>query len=76
METTKQSLSTPVKFGIILGLVYCVLIYCQNQFFYKNPLQFGSAKLFCYLIILAGIFYTGFVSKKEMGGRSDDYILK
>src|SRR5215212_4020364 len=68
MEITKRSLSTPAKSGIILGLLYCVLIFCQNQFFYSNPLQFASTKLFCYLIILAGIFYTGFLSKREMGG--------
>ncbi len=68
METTKPSLATPVKMGVILGLLYCVLIYCQNQFFYTNPLQFAGTKLFCYLIILAGIFYTGYLSKKEMGG--------
>src|SRR5687767_11710529 len=68
MDTTKPSLATPVKMGIILGLLYCVLIYCQNQFFYTNPFQFGSTKLFCYLLILVGIFYTGYLSKKEMGG--------
>ena len=65
---TKQSLSTPIKLGIILGLIYCILIFCQNQFFYSNPLQFASTKLFCYLIIIAGIFYTGYISKKELGG--------
>lgn len=68
MEKINHPLSTPIKLGIILGLVYCILIYCQNNFFYSNPLQFASTKLFCYLIILAGIFYTGFLAKKEMGG--------
>jgi hypothetical protein len=68
MENTKQSLATPVKMGVILGLIYCVLIFCQDQFFYSNPLQFASTKILCYLIIIAGIFYTGYLSKKEMGG--------
>lgn len=68
MKTTKQSLSTPIKMGVILGLMYCILIFCQNQFFYSNPIQFASTKLFCYLIILTGIFFAGYLSKKEMGG--------
>jgi hypothetical protein len=68
MEAAKQSLSTPAKMGIILGLVYCIFIFCQNQFFYSNPMQFASTKLFCYLLILGGIFYTAYLSKKEMGG--------
>ena len=68
MEKSNQTLSTPVKLGVVLGLFYCVLIFCQNQFFYANPLQFASAKILCYLIIVGGIFYTGFLSKKEMGG--------
>lgn len=68
MEETNQSLATPIKWGIITGLLYCVLIYVQNQFFFRIPLQFSMVKLFCYCIVLAGIFYTGFLSKKELGG--------
>ena len=59
MEPVKQSLSTPLKLGIIIGLVYCVLIFCQDQYFYANPLTFSLTKLLCYLIILSGFFYTG-----------------
>src|SRR5205823_226605 len=68
MEEVNQSLSKPVKIGIILGLLYCILIYCQDRFFYGNPLQFVCTKLFCYLIILTGIFLTGYFRKKEIGG--------
>jgi len=68
MEERTQSLSKPVKVGLIIGVLYCVLIYCQDQFFYGNPLQFASTKLFCYLIILAGIFVAGYLRKKELGG--------
>lgn len=63
-----QSLSLPIKCGIIIGLLYCGLVFLQNQFFYKNPLQFSLIKLVCYFIVLAGIFYTGFLSKKKAGG--------
>lgn len=68
MEPIKQSLSTPLKLGVIIGLVYCVLIFCQDQFFYTSPLTFGLTKLVCYLIILAAFFYTGYLAKNELGG--------
>lgn len=68
MEPPKQSMSTPIKLGVIIGLVYCALIFCQDQFFYANPLTFSLTKLACYLIILAGFFYTGYTVKKELGG--------
>ncbi|MEP6595104.1 MAG: DUF4199 domain-containing protein [Ginsengibacter sp.] len=68
METIKQSLSTPLKMGIIIGLVYCVFIFIENQFFYAIPIQFGVAKAAGYLFIVAGYFYTGYLSKKELSG--------
>lgn len=68
MVQIHKTLSTPIKMGIILGLLYSVLIFCQNQFFYSNPVQFAAIKIFCYLIIVGGIFYTGYLRKKELGG--------
>lgn len=57
-----------LKTGIILGLLYCVFIFVQNQFFYSNPLQFAVVKGICYILILVGIFYTGYSAKKDNGG--------
>lgn len=68
MATTKQSLSTSLKMGIIVGLVYCIFIFIQNQFFYSNPIQFIIAKSVCYILIIAGFFYTGYLVKRESGG--------
>jgi Protein of unknown function (DUF4199) len=68
METTTLSLSTPIKLGIITGLIYCILIFCQNQFFYGNPVQFALIKLLFYVIILVLFVYTGILAKKESGG--------
>jgi hypothetical protein len=68
METSAQSLSIPVKMGIITGVVYCILIFIQNRFFYNDPLQFGLTKVICYFIILAGFFYSGYLYKKQYGG--------
>jgi hypothetical protein len=68
MEIAKQSLSIPLKMGLIIGAVYCVFIFVENKVFYANPVQFGIAKVIGYLFILSGYFYTGYLSKKEAGG--------
>jgi hypothetical protein len=68
MEKTNQSLLTPIKLGIIIGLIYCLLIFCQYQFFYANPLIFTGTKFLCYLIIIAGFLLVGILAKKELGG--------
>lgn len=57
-----------LRTGIILGLLYCVFIFVQNQFFYSNPLQFAVLKGICYIVILGGIFYVGYDAKKNNGG--------
>ena len=54
--------------GIIIGVLYCILIFLENHFFYKNPLQFTAIKCLFYLVIIAGYFYTGWLSRKELGG--------
>lgn len=68
MDTAQNSDMSPLKMGIILGLLYCVFIFIQNQFFYANPLQFAVVKGLCYIIVLAGVFYVGYTAKKDQGG--------
>ncbi len=65
MAAIQNSDMSALKTGIILGLLYCVFIFIQNQFFYSNPLQFAVIKGICYMIILAGIFYAGYTAKKN-----------
>lgn len=67
-NSASQSLATPVKSGIVTGLVYSALIYVQNQFFASNPTQFAVTKLIFYIIILGLIFYGGIITKKQSGG--------
>ena len=68
MESTKHSLSTPVKSGVIIGIVYCILIFIENKFVYANPLGFSVSKLLFYLLIMGALFYSGFLYRKESGG--------
>lgn len=66
MDSQKKSLS--LNFGIAIGIIYCVLIFCQNQFFYSSPLGFSLSKILCYLLIVAGFFYSGYTIRKKSGG--------
>lgn len=68
MDITTNSISIPVKIGILSGLLYCVFIFIENQYFYSSPVQFAFVKGIFYFIIVACIFYTGYISKKECGG--------
>ena len=68
MEANKPSLALPGKMGLIVGMTYCVLIYCQNQFFYKSPIEFGFIKTIGYLVIVGGYVLTAYLSKKQSGG--------
>lgn len=68
MQPGKQSLSIPLKMGIIIGLAYCAFIFTENKLFYSNPIQFGIIKLLGYLLIISGYFYTGYLTRKKAGG--------
>ncbi len=68
MESNKLSLALPVRMGIIIGLGYCILIYCQNQFLYQSPIEFGFAKTIGFLLVVGGYAFTAYLSKQRLGG--------
>lgn len=68
METNNQTKSLPLTMGLIIGLVYCIFIFIQNQFFYANPMQFSAIKLLCYLLIIGGYAYSAYMVKKSYEG--------
>ena len=68
MEKITPGLSLPAKMGIIIGLVYCILIFIENTYLYKNPPVFSVMKFLFYLVIMAGYFYTGWMERRELGG--------
>src|SRR5690348_11122629 len=40
----------------------------ENQIFYANPIGFSASKLLFYLLVIGGLFYAGFLYRKELGG--------
>src|SRR3979411_2319383 len=68
MMTDPRFLSFPVKMGIITGILYCILIYLENRFFYKSPVTFIASKFIFYILIVGCYFYTGWVTRRQLGG--------
>jgi hypothetical protein len=58
----------PLRFGLITGLLYVVLLYLRYRFFASNPIQFGLSALVTYVLILLMYLLTGIARKKELGG--------
>jgi hypothetical protein len=60
-----------LRFGLLTGLLYVVLLFFRYNFFASNPLSFGLCAITSYLIILMMYLFTGIARKKELGGYAD-----
>jgi hypothetical protein len=60
-----------IRYGIIAGLLYIILLFCRYKFFASSPLSFGLFAVTSYLIILMMYLFTGIARKKELGGYAD-----
>ncbi len=64
----RSKYSTGIKFGLMIGLVYIILLFLRYNFFGKNPLIFGIFAIVSYLIILVFYLFAGIARRKEQGG--------
>src|SRR5882762_3023476 len=60
-----------LRFGLLTGLLYVVLLFVRYNFFTSNPVSFGLCAIVSYLIILMMYLFTGIARKKELGGYAD-----
>jgi len=60
-----------LRFGIITGVLYAILLFFRYHFFASNPLSFGLFAVISYIIILMMYLFTGIARKKELGGFAD-----
>jgi hypothetical protein len=65
---TEKSLAAGIKYGIMGGLFYVVLLYIQFTFGASNPIVFAFYKFITYIIILAVFIFAGISRRKELGG--------
>jgi hypothetical protein len=57
-----------LRFGLITGLLYAILLYLRYGIFDSNPVTFGVCTAVSYLIILLMYTFTGIAQKKQLGG--------
>lgn len=66
--TPSSKYSLPLRFGLITGLVYMILLFFRYKYFASNPVHFGLSALVTYIIILILYLFTGIARRKELGG--------
>jgi len=57
-----------LRYGIITGSLYFILLFCRYKFFASNPRYFVLSAVAGYFIILMMYLFTGIARKKELGG--------
>jgi len=62
-----QNISTGIIFGLITGLMYCILLFLRWQSA-TNFVQFGILALVSYLIIIGILFYEASYRRRLNGG--------
>jgi hypothetical protein len=60
-----------IRFGIITGVLYTVLLFVRYRFFAVNPVSFGLFAAISYILILLLYLFTGISRKKELGGYAE-----
>jgi hypothetical protein len=57
-----------LKWGIIIGIVYCLFLFLRYNQGAKNPMLFGLWTLVGYIIVLVMLLICGINRKKKLGG--------
>lgn len=57
-----------VRFGLITGLVYILLLFLRYNVFASSPLSFGLIAIFSYIVVLVLYLFAGLARRKQEGG--------
>jgi hypothetical protein len=57
-----------IRFGLLTGLIYIVLLFVRYHFTSSNPIFIGLFAILTYFVILVLFLFTGIARKKELGG--------
>jgi hypothetical protein len=68
---SEKSYATGVKYGLIAGITYVVLLFVQYKYTAVNPVSFALTKLATFIIIIALFVFAGLARRKELGGYAD-----
>jgi len=64
----KDNVSHGLRWGTIIGIIYCVLLFLRYYLGVKNPIVFGAITLCSFIIILVLLLVCGLKRKKQLGG--------
>ena len=68
VNTPASKYTIGLRFGILTGAIYFILLFCRFKFFSSNPRSFVLSAVFSYLVILMMYLITAIARKKELGG--------
>jgi len=60
-----------IRYGLITGIIYILLLVIRYRYTSSNPVYFGLFAIVSYFIILLLFFFTGIMRKKELGGTGE-----
>ena len=60
-----------IRFGLLTGVIYVILLYVRYHFAASNPIFIGLFAILTYLVILMLFLFTGIARKKELGGSAE-----
>jgi hypothetical protein len=67
-STPTSKYSIPLRFGLITGVIYIILLFIRYKYFASDPVQFALSALITYVIVITMYVLTGIARKKELGG--------
>jgi hypothetical protein len=64
----ETNVSHGLKWGVIIGIVYCVFLFLRYTLGGTNPLLLGLWTSIGYLVVLILLFISGTMRRKQLGG--------
>ncbi len=64
----ETNVSHGLKWGVIIGIVYCIFLFLRYNFGGNNPMMLGFWTFIGYLVVLALLFVCGSIRRKQLGG--------
>jgi Protein of unknown function (DUF4199) len=60
-----------IRFGLIIGCIYIILLFIRYHFSSSNPIFFGLFAIVTYVVIVLLFLLTGIMRKKQLGGSAE-----
>lgn len=60
-----------IRYGLIIGFIYIILLLVRYHFTSSNPILFGLLAIASYVVILLLFLFTGIMRKKQLGGTGE-----